>query len=120
MSSENGITLLLKVLNEKTVYLLMKEDLIIGRNSGTNYLSVRNRKGKTLCWFSNTRSLDISRSHLMLRFTKGELYAEDLGSTNGTKIDGKMIEPNTPIKLKQHSDICLGCAIKITLEILNE
>ena len=45
----------------------------------------------------------VSRRHAIVRIRDGQVYVEDLGGANGTRIDNKPIEPNeeTPVADKQ-------------------
>lgn len=50
----------------------------------------------------------ISRRHARFRAVAGTLTVEDLGSTNGTAIDGQKIEPYRPVPLREGSRVSLG------------
>jgi len=50
----------------------------------------------------------ISRRHARFRAAAGTLTVEDLGSTNGTAIDGHKIEPYRPVPVRDGSRISLG------------
>jgi signal transduction histidine kinase len=52
--------------------------------------------------------LGVSRRHLMLRPTEAKLYAIDLESTNGTRINGRSIGVNTPYSLSNGDILALG------------
>jgi signal transduction histidine kinase len=52
--------------------------------------------------------LGVSRHHLMLRPTEAKLYAIDLGSTNGTRINGRSIGVNMPYSLSNGDILALG------------
>jgi signal transduction histidine kinase len=53
-------------------------------------------------------SLGVSRQHLMLRPTPTHLYAIDMGSTNGTRRNGRSIGFNSPSRLVNGDIIALG------------
>jgi diguanylate cyclase (GGDEF)-like protein len=56
----------------------------------------------------------ISRRHCILRFREGAYWIEDLGSTNGTQVNGRPI--TEPYKLSGGDQIFVGCTvIKFTL-----
>lgn len=60
---------------------------------------------------SNTLSLDddtLSRSHARLDLSGRTLRITDLGSTNGTSVDGSRLQPNTPVQITTTSDVRLG------------
>ena len=57
----------------------------------------------------------ISRRHLrLLRGTEG-LVALDLGSMNGTRLNGAALEPNVPTLLREGDQITLGCWTRLTV-----
>ena len=57
----------------------------------------------------------LSRRHARFRLTAdGMLTIEDLGSTNGTAVDGHKIEPHKPVPVKDGSRISLG-EIKVVI-----
>ena len=54
----------------------------------------------------------ISRHHLEIRLTEGGYRALDLGSHNGTELNGKRLEPNERVELKRF-DIQDGLGLKM-------
>ncbi|HKU97830.1 MAG TPA: FHA domain-containing protein, partial [Vineibacter sp.] len=56
----------------------------------------------------------ISRRHARFRAAAGTLTVEDLGSTNGTAVDGYKIEPYRPVPVRDGSRISLG-EIKVVI-----
>ncbi len=52
--------------------------------------------------------LGVSRRHAMLRPTESRLYIVDLGSTNGTWLNGRSIGVNTPYSLSNGDLLMLG------------
>ena len=50
----------------------------------------------------------VSRKHAKMTIKSGCVYLRDLGSTNGTYIDGKKIAPGEDIKLLNNRDFLLG------------
>lgn len=50
----------------------------------------------------------VSREHIQLLYADGNLYAEDLGSTNGTKINGCLLNPREPVVLQNNDQLELG------------
>jgi type VI secretion system protein len=50
----------------------------------------------------------VSLSHAVLRFDAEKIQVVDLGSTNGTLVDGVRIESNVPFTLKEGSDLRIG------------
>ncbi|RMG86182.1 MAG: FHA domain-containing protein [Chloroflexi bacterium] len=43
----------------------------------------------------------VSRHHARLHIENGDLYITDLGSRNGTFLDGEQLPPNQPIKIER-------------------
>lgn len=57
----------------------------------------------------------LSREHAQLRVRDRKLYITDLGSTNGTNVDGNPVKANSPQQINTRSQIELG-GIDLTLE----
>ncbi|MFB8240148.1 FHA domain-containing protein [Kitasatospora purpeofusca] len=55
----------------------------------------------------------LSRHHARLRWTDGALYVEDLGSTNGTFVDGRRIEGPTRIGPGQRLRFALDLDVQV-------
>ena len=65
----------------------------------------------------NASKLGVSRRHLLLRPTSNGLYAVDLGSTNGTFIDGLPLGINQAKVLKEEDLVTLG-RLHVKIKIL--
>ena len=50
----------------------------------------------------------VSREHIRLLYADGNLYAEDLGSTNGTKVNGRLLNPRESAVLQNNDQLELG------------
>lgn len=50
----------------------------------------------------------VSREHIRLFYDGGDLYVEDLGSTNGTRINGRLLNPREPVVLQNNDQLELG------------
>jgi len=50
----------------------------------------------------------VSRRHGILRFDNGELVYADMNSSNGSRINGEKLRPETPIPLQDGDELCLG------------
>ncbi len=50
----------------------------------------------------------VSRKHARMVIKGGDIFLQDMGSTNGTYIDGERIEPGKDIKLPGNRDFLLG------------
>ncbi len=74
-------------------YQLSKPNIAIGRSSGNDIV---------------LDTTAISRYHSSLIFQAGEVYLEDLGSVNGTYVDGQKLAPNTPHPLYGGEQIQIG------------
>jgi hypothetical protein len=59
----------------------------------------------------------VSRRHAMLRPSKEHLYLIDLGSTNGTRINGDPVEAQKEITLKDNDLVSLG-GLNFTVRII--
>ena len=57
----------------------------------------------------------VSRLHVSIRFENKRIYASDLGSVNGTRLNGQRIPPHKPFLLKHGNILTLG---KLKLQIL--
>lgn len=52
----------------------------------------------------------VSRRHARIFYRDGKWYIEDLGSTNGTVVDGEPLE-DKPVELKDGSEIVVGLTV---------
>lgn len=50
----------------------------------------------------------VSREHVRLTCAGGELYAEDLDATNGTKVNGRLLNPREPVLLQNDDRLEIG------------
>lgn len=74
---------------------------------------------------SNTHEIDltpygaadrgVSRDHAQIHVQDDTVYITDLGSTNGTFLQGEKIEPNTPTIIKKGSELLLG---RLALQVM--
>ena len=65
----------------------------------------------------NAEKLGVSRRHVALRPTASNLFVVDLGSTNGTRRNGRSIGLNTPYALADGDVLTLG-NLQLTVEIV--
>ena len=56
----------------------------------------------------------VSRVHAALRPERGQLLLVDLGSTNGTRLNGVRLSPNQPVRVSNGDEIRLG---RLTLKV---
>jgi len=54
------------------------------------------------------REKGVSRIHALLRIDQHQLMLVDLGSTNGTRLNGTLVSANKPVKLENGDEIQLG------------
>jgi pSer/pThr/pTyr-binding forkhead associated (FHA) protein len=50
----------------------------------------------------------ISGSHAEITYQNGAFVLTDVGSTNGTFVNGKRLEPNAPVTLKDRDEVTMG------------
>ena len=50
----------------------------------------------------------VSREHIRLFYTNEHLYTEDLNTLNGTKINGRLLNPHEPVVLENNDQLELG------------
>ncbi len=50
----------------------------------------------------------VSRKHARMMIKGDDIYVQDMGSTNGTYVDGLKIEPGIDIRLRENKDFLLG------------
>ena len=50
----------------------------------------------------------VSRLHISMKITPGEIFAMDLGSVKGTRLNNQKMTPNQPYQLKHGDVITLG------------
>ncbi len=74
-------------------YQLSKPNIAIGRSSGNDIV---------------LDTTAISRYHSSLTLRAGEVVLEDLGSVNGTYVDGQKLAPNAPLTLTGGEEIQVG------------
>ncbi len=100
--------------NEFVVELAVHEgkvkEMLVGRKSGRNVpdIDLAVIKGSEL----------VSRKHarFILDGNTGELFVVDVGSTNGTFVNGKKLKPEEKVKLNRGDEIIFGKTLKFILE----
>ncbi|MBC8098614.1 MAG: FHA domain-containing protein [Armatimonadetes bacterium] len=58
--------------------------------------------------------MGISRRHALIRWEHDQLYVLDLGSRNGTYVNGKQAQPHQPVKLRDGDELRMG---KMSLKV---
>lgn len=89
------------------------ERLYIDRH---RYIFGRLKEGGVNCDFPTLTN--ISRQHCQIVYNQGYFSIEDLGSGNGTFVNGKRLQPNVPMSLSTGTEVKLGTlddsAVKFT------
>lgn len=89
--------------NGKVIHLSDKKDFTLGRAvEGQSILP-----DVDLSAF-DAFSQGVSRMHVSLRIFNGDVYAMDLGSSNGTKINGQKIVPHVEYVISHGDLVTLG------------
>jgi len=95
---------------ELSLYEGKVKEMLIGRKSGKNIpdIDLTGLNGAEL----------VSRRHasFILDGNAGEIFVMDLGSTNGTFVNGKKLESGKKTKLKIGDEILLGKTLRFVLE----
>lgn len=86
--------------NEHNMRIDCGSDIMLGREGGTADLRFDD--------------ITVSSRHLFFAYDGTEVTISDCGSTNGTKLNGKPITPNVPVKVESGDYIVIG---KTTLKI---
>lgn len=50
----------------------------------------------------------VSRAHCQLEYDDGQIIVTDLGSTNGTFVDGKRLDPHKPYTMERGAEFIVG------------
>ena len=83
-------------------YEVQKQSALIGRGSNCDIVLLAE---------------GVSRQHIKVESSRtGVCYITDLGSTNGTILDGKRIKPNTPTPYAPFHVLSIGSIPSITIE----
>jgi len=88
-------------------------DVVIGRSERGWELEARSRDGVIECL--GLTDLTVSRRHIKITVKEGTVTLMDLGSKNGTYINGRKIQPKTLIKLHNGDQIQIGLNTKFNL-----
>ena len=85
------------------IVLTVVEEIVLGRSEaaaqGRQLLDLRDY---------NAYPYGVSRAHAMLRPEDGHVVLIDLGSTNGTYLNGRQLEPYVPYVVPDGAEIKLG------------
>ena len=91
---ENGIRYLLRISGDQ----MLKEDgIVIGRNPQDSPHIINHA--------------DVSRKHARMKVMKNRVFIEDLGSTNGTSINGRSIDDRGLVSVDNGDQIIIGSVV---------
>ncbi len=66
------------------------------------------------------RDESVSRRHATIKWAEGAYHVVDLGSTNGTWVNGRRIEPNVPVALCNGDRVAVGRISVFTVTLPTE
>ncbi len=88
-----------------TRYIRAGEPFIIGREDTAGLVETPDVNLSPY----NATDRGVSRQHLRVYLDEGgDLYAEDLGSSNGTMLNGEELPPESPVQLHDGDELILG------------
>ena len=99
---EEGIRYVISLTGEE---LVQEDGVVLGRNpANTRYL---------------INHADVSRRHARLSMANNRVFIEDLGSTNGTSINGQSIDEKGPVAIANGDQLIIGSVV-MKLSVLHE
>jgi predicted component of type VI protein secretion system len=98
---DDGIRYLLRISGDQ---LLNIGGVIIGRNPKDSPYVINHA--------------DVSRKHARMRVMKNRVFIEDLGSTNGTSVNGQSIEEKGLVSIDSGDQIIIGSVV-MNLRVLS-
>ena len=98
---DEGIRYLLRISGDQ---LLNEEGVVIGRNPKDSPYVINHA--------------DVSRMHARMRVMKNRVFIEDLGSTNGTSVNGQSIEEKGLVSIDSGDQIIIGSVV-MNLRVLS-
>ncbi|MCZ6503317.1 MAG: FHA domain-containing protein [Gammaproteobacteria bacterium] len=98
---DEGIRYLLRISGDQ---LLNEDGVIIGRNPKDSPYIINHA--------------DVSRKHARMRVMKNRVFIEDLGSTNGTSVNGQSIDEKGPVSIDSGDQIIIGSVV-MNLRVLS-
>ncbi len=98
---EDGIRYLLRISGEQ---LSVGDGVVIGRNPKDSPYIINHA--------------DVSRKHARMKVMKDRVFIEDLGSTNGTSVNGLSIESKGPVSVDSGDQIIIGSVV-MNLRVLS-
>ncbi len=98
---EDGIRYLLRISGDKISEV---DGIVIGRNPKDSPYIINHA--------------DVSRKHARMKVMKNRVFIEDLGSTNGTSVNGQSIEDKGPVSVDSGDQIIIGSVV-MNLRVLS-
>jgi cbb3-type cytochrome oxidase subunit 3 len=98
---EDGIRYLLRISGDQ---MATSDGIVIGRNPKDSPYIINHA--------------DVSRKHARLKIMKKRAFIEDLGSTNGTSVNGQNIDEKGPVSVSNGDQIIIGSVV-MKLRVLN-
>lgn len=92
---DDGIRYLLRISGDQLVN--KEEGVIIGRNPKDSPYIINHA--------------DVSRKHARIRVKNNRVFIEDLGSTNGTSVNGQSIDDKGPVSVDNGDQIIIGSVV---------
>ncbi|MCB1692655.1 MAG: FHA domain-containing protein [Pseudomonadales bacterium] len=91
---EDGIRYLLRISGDQ---LVNPDGVVIGRNPNDSPYIINHA--------------DVSRRHARIKVMKNRVFIEDLGSTNGTSVNGQAIDDKGPVSISNGDQIIIGSVV---------
>lgn len=91
---EDGIRYLLRISGDQ---LVSPDGVVIGRNPKDSPYIINHA--------------DVSRKHARMKVMKNRVFIEDLGSTNGTSVNGQSIDDKGPVSVNSGDQIIIGSVV---------
>ena len=91
---EDGIRYLLRISGDQ---LTNPDGVVIGRNPQDSPYIINHA--------------DVSRKHARMKVMKNRVFIEDLGSTNGTSVNGQSIDDKGPVTVSNGDQIIIGSVV---------
>ena len=97
----------------KPIVLQLAERLVLGRVTGDE-----GEKPAVDLNRVNAGDYGVSRLHAAILYQDRALFVEDLGSRNGTRINGLELIPNQPVRLRNGDELELG-KLRIVVKLVH-
>ncbi len=91
---DDGIRYLLRISGDQ---LVREDGVVIGRNPKDSPYIINHS--------------DVSRKHARMKLMRDRIFIEDLGSTNGTSVNGQAIEDKGPVTINNGDQVIIGSVV---------